>query len=81
MLGSIRTRGRDPDRNKCGPSAAEDGNPLSLALTLPAQPNDLDDGLLTASEVAQLKLNAARSCSQPATPLPAISPAPKHCQV
>jgi CHAT domain-containing protein len=30
----------------------------SLALTLPAQPSDLDDGLLTASEVAQLKLNA-----------------------
>jgi CHAT domain-containing protein len=30
----------------------------SLALTLPAQPTELDDGLLTASEVAQLKLNA-----------------------
>ncbi len=30
----------------------------SLALTLPAQPTSLDDGLLTASEVAQLKLNA-----------------------
>jgi CHAT domain-containing protein len=30
----------------------------SLALTLPSQPTDLDDGLLTASEVAQLKLNA-----------------------
>jgi CHAT domain-containing protein len=30
----------------------------SLALTLPAQPTQLDDGLLTASEVAQLKLNA-----------------------
>jgi tetratricopeptide (TPR) repeat protein/CHAT domain-containing protein len=30
----------------------------SLALTLPAQPNEFDDGLLTASEVAQLKLNA-----------------------
>jgi CHAT domain-containing protein len=30
----------------------------SLALTLPAQPSELDDGLLTASEVAQLKLNA-----------------------
>jgi tetratricopeptide (TPR) repeat protein/CHAT domain-containing protein len=30
----------------------------SLALTLPSQPSDLDDGLLTASEVAQLKLNA-----------------------
>lgn len=30
----------------------------SLALTLPQQPNSVDDGLLTASEVAQLSLNA-----------------------
>jgi CHAT domain-containing protein len=30
----------------------------SLALTLPKQPTQLDDGLLTASEVAQPKLNA-----------------------
>jgi CHAT domain-containing protein len=30
----------------------------SLALTLPKEPSDLDDGLLTASEVAPLKLNA-----------------------
>jgi CHAT domain-containing protein len=30
----------------------------SLALTMPNQPSELDDGLLTASEVAQLKLNA-----------------------
>jgi CHAT domain-containing protein/Tfp pilus assembly protein PilF len=30
----------------------------SLALSMPDQPSDLDDGLLTASEVAQLKLNA-----------------------
>jgi CHAT domain-containing protein/tetratricopeptide (TPR) repeat protein len=30
----------------------------SLALTLPNEPGELDDGLLTASEVAQLKLNA-----------------------
>ena len=30
----------------------------SLVLTMPAQTSDLDDGLLTASEVAQLKLNA-----------------------
>jgi tetratricopeptide (TPR) repeat protein len=30
----------------------------SLALTLPRQPSETDDGLLTASEVAQLKLNA-----------------------
>jgi CHAT domain-containing protein/Tfp pilus assembly protein PilF len=30
----------------------------SLALSIPAEPSALDDGLLTASEVAQLKLNA-----------------------
>ena len=30
----------------------------SLVLSVPLQPSDLDDGLLTASEVAQLKLNA-----------------------
>jgi CHAT domain-containing protein/Tfp pilus assembly protein PilF len=30
----------------------------SLALTLPRQPSEADDGLLTASEIAQLKLNA-----------------------
>jgi CHAT domain-containing protein len=30
----------------------------SLALSIPSQPSELDDGLLTASEVAELKLNA-----------------------
>jgi CHAT domain-containing protein/Tfp pilus assembly protein PilF len=30
----------------------------ALALSIPAQPSELDDGLLTSSEVAQLKLNA-----------------------
>jgi hypothetical protein len=30
----------------------------SLALSLPQEPSELDDGLLTASEVAELKLNA-----------------------
>lgn len=30
----------------------------SLVLSIPKQPTDFDDGLLTASEVAQLKLNA-----------------------
>jgi CHAT domain-containing protein len=30
----------------------------SLALSIPKVPSELDDGLLTASEVAQLKLNA-----------------------
>ena len=33
----------------------------SLALTLPKQPSDADDGLPTASEVAQLKLKASRT--------------------
>jgi CHAT domain-containing protein len=31
---------------------------LALALTFPDKPSELDDGLLSASEVAQLKLNA-----------------------
>jgi CHAT domain-containing protein len=30
----------------------------SLALSIPQQPSDFDDGLLTASEVSRLKLNA-----------------------
>ena len=30
----------------------------SLALSIPKQPSDFDDGLLTSSEVAQLKLDA-----------------------
>ena len=30
----------------------------ALVLSIPAEPNDFDDGLLSASEVAQLKLNA-----------------------
>jgi CHAT domain-containing protein len=30
----------------------------SLVLSIPTQPSDRDDGLLTASEIAQLKLNA-----------------------
>src|SRR5439155_15340165 len=29
----------------------------ALALTIPDRPTDLDDGLLTASEIAQLKFN------------------------
>ncbi len=29
----------------------------SLALSMPRQPSEFDDGLLSASEVAQLKLN------------------------
>jgi len=30
----------------------------ALAFTIPKKPTELDDGLFTASEVAQLKLNA-----------------------
>jgi CHAT domain-containing protein len=30
----------------------------ALVLTIPAKPTDFDDGLLQASEVAKLKLNA-----------------------
>ena len=30
----------------------------ALVLTIPDNPNELDDGLLQASEVSQLKLNA-----------------------
>jgi hypothetical protein len=37
----------------------------SLALTLPKQPTELDDGLLTASEVAQLKLCRPIPCRHP----------------
>ena len=33
-------------------------NEPSLALTMPAQPTEDDDGLLTASEIAELKLDA-----------------------
>ncbi len=39
-------------------AGAFDQTEPSLALTVPEQPNDFDDGLLTASEVAQLTLDA-----------------------
>lgn len=42
------------DLEKLGSKAAEP----ALALTVPSAPSDIDNGLLTASEVAQLKLNA-----------------------
>jgi CHAT domain-containing protein len=46
----------------------------ALALTLPQTPTDVDDGLLTASEVAQLKLNAdwvvLSACNTAATEKP-----------
>ena len=34
------------------------GRQPALALTIPNEPTELDDGILSASEVAQLKLNA-----------------------
>jgi CHAT domain-containing protein len=37
---------------------AKDKAEPALALSIPEKPNDLDDGLLTASEIAQLKLDA-----------------------
>jgi tetratricopeptide (TPR) repeat protein len=49
----------------------------SLALSMPEHPSELDDGLLTSSEVAQLKLNADGWCCRRAIRLPATSPALK----
>ena len=43
-------------------------------------PSDLDDGLLTASEVAQLELNADWVVLSAAIRSPATSPARRHCQ-
>jgi CHAT domain-containing protein len=52
----------------------------SLALTIPPRPSDLDDGLLTASEVAQLKLNAdwvvLSACNTAAGDKPGV----EHCR-
>jgi CHAT domain-containing protein/Flp pilus assembly protein TadD len=39
-------------------SFAKDKAEPALALSIPEKPSDLDDGLLTASEIAQLKLDA-----------------------
>ena len=39
-------------------SFAKDKAEPALALSIPEKPDDLDDGLLTASEIAQLKLDA-----------------------
>jgi hypothetical protein len=61
------TRGGNIHRGKLSaslprlPDSADEikkiGEP-SLALSIPANPSEIDDGLLTSSEVAQLKLNA-----------------------
>ena len=49
----------------------------SLALTLPKQPSETNDGLLTASEVAQLKLNADRDAARsPTSTMPPIRGTP-----
>src|SRR3984893_18208622 len=52
----------------------------ALVLSLPAKPTELDDGLLTASEVAQLKLSADWGCYRPATPRLETSPALRRSQ-
>jgi len=49
----------------------------ALALTLPKDPDDIDDGLLTASEIAELKLDAEWVVYLPATPRQGTSLAPK----
>jgi CHAT domain-containing protein len=46
----------DPVDIKLG--LAKDKAEPALALSIPEKPNDVDDGLLTASEIAQLKLDA-----------------------
>ena len=52
----------------------------SLALTLPNEPSEFDDGLLTASQVAQLKLNAdwvvLSACNTAAGEKPGRRPSP-----
>jgi CHAT domain-containing protein len=52
----------------------------ALALSLPAIATDLDDGLLTASEVAQLKLNTdwvvLSACNTAAADKPGLKPCP-----
>jgi CHAT domain-containing protein len=52
----------------------------SLALTLPKEPSDTDDGLLTASEVAQLKLNADWVVLSACNTIAGDNPARKHYQ-
>ncbi len=52
----------------------------SLALSLPDRPSELDDGLLTASEVAQLKLNADWVVLSACNTIAATSLAPKRCR-
>jgi CHAT domain-containing protein len=57
----------------------------SLALTLPKQPTELDDGMLAASEVAHLKLNAdwvvLSACHTAAPRSPAILLGPPWCAI
>jgi CHAT domain-containing protein len=52
----------------------------ALVLSIPEKPHDEDDGLLRASDVAMLKMNADLSCFQHATQPRAISLARRHCQ-
>jgi hypothetical protein len=64
---AYRTTGGHPrfsgkaESNECAPPATVGAatrfvQGSSLALTIPKEPTELDDGLLTAGEVAQLKL-------------------------
>jgi CHAT domain-containing protein len=52
----------------------------SPVLTLLKQPTELDDGLLTASEVAQLKLNANWVALSACNTAAADKPGVKRCQ-
>jgi hypothetical protein len=51
----------------------------SLVLGIPANPSELDDGLLTSSEVAQLKLNADWVVLSACNTIAATSLAPRRC--
>ena len=53
----------------------------ALALTLPSAPSALDDGLLTASEVANSSSMPIGLCFRPATRPPAINRVRRHCRV
>jgi CHAT domain-containing protein len=53
----------------------------SLVLSIPIKPSDYDDGLLTASEVAQLKLNADWVVVSACNTIAGTSLEPKLCRV
>ena len=51
----------------------------ALVFTPPQVPSDIDDGLLTSSEIAALNLNADWVILRPATPQMGTGRAPKRC--